>query len=266
MRRAATVVFILALSIHLGAASCRGRIEGGGPIREDVVIAGRIPGTLFLPAAPSGQKALPDRRTAPGPPPVAVLMHAYGTDRSSLSFLARALAESGYAALTVDVRGHLQKQDPDRPRRPAGDFFYANLSAAVDYLRASPLVDGSRIIVMGHSMGARACLEYASRVPGVAGAVMISGALRPGGNLRPPDALFLFASGDHQLLRNNSLQIAASIASVPEIELSRTYGSVAEGTAVRVVEIRDADHASIIESDATAKEILAWVDAIFGRL
>ena len=33
-------------------------------------------------------------------------MHAYGTDRGSLAGLALALAKSGYAALTVDVRGH----------------------------------------------------------------------------------------------------------------------------------------------------------------
>ncbi len=36
-------------------------------------------------------------------------------------------------------------------------------------------------------------------------------------------------------------------------------------TAVRAVEIPDTDHASIISSDAAAKEIVAWVDAIFGR-
>jgi dienelactone hydrolase len=190
-------------------------------------------------------------------------MHGYGTDRGSLAGLARELAASGYAALTVDVRGHLQ--DRDRRGRPAGDFFYANLSAAVDYLRASPRVDGSRIVVMGHSMGARASLEYATRVSGIDGAVMISGALRPEGSHRAPNTLFIFASEDHESLRETSRRLAALVAGVPEIELSRTYGKASEGTAVRAVEIPDTDHASIISSDAAAKEIVAWVDAIFGR-
>jgi dienelactone hydrolase len=223
---AGPLVLALALVIHLGTTSCRGRIERAGPTREDV---------------------------------------AYGTDRGSLAGLARELVESGYAALTVDVRGHLQDRGPDRRGRPAGEFFYANLSAAVDYLRASPRVDGSRIVVMGHSMGARASLEYATRVPGIDGAVMISGALREVGPHRAPNALFVFASGDHAALREKSRRLAAFIAEVPEIELSRTYGKASEGTAVRAVEIPDTDHASIIASDATAREIVAWVDAIFGR-
>jgi dienelactone hydrolase len=43
---------------------------------------------------------------------------------------------------------------------------------------ASPHVDGSRIVVMGHSMGAGASLDYATRVSSIDGAVMISGGSR----------------------------------------------------------------------------------------
>jgi dienelactone hydrolase len=265
MHRAGRLVLALALVIPLGAASCRGRLDRGGPTREDVLIAGRIPGTLFLPQPSEGGTAFPGRPPHPERPPAAVLMHAYETDRDSLSGLARALAESGCAALTVDVRDHLRERDPDRRGRPASDFFYANLSAAVDYLRASPRVDGSRIVLMGHSMGARASLDYATRVPGIDGAVMISGALRPEGPHRAPNALFIFASGDHESLRETSRRLAALVAGVPEIELSQTYGKASEGTAVRAVEIPDTDHGTIISSDAAAKEIVAWVEAIFVR-
>jgi len=259
MRRTATLVSALALVVHLGATSCPSGLERAGTAREDVVLAGGIPGTLFLPevseegAEPSNPVRHSER------PPAAVLVHGLGSNRGSLAALARKLAESGYAALTIDVRS----RDPDRRGLPSGESFYADLSAAVDYLRASPEVDGSRIVVIGHSMGAGASLDYATRIAGVDGAVMISGGSRLDGPNRPRNALFLFADGDPPFIRDHARRTAARVADVPEIELSRTYGILSDGTAVRAVEIPDADHTSIVASDAAASEIVAWLDGIF---
>jgi dienelactone hydrolase len=264
MHRAVTLVSAVALAIHLVATSCLGRLERAGPAHEDVVLAGGIPGTLFLPEPSEGGTAFLDSPPRPERPPAALLMHGFALDRLGLSGLARKLAESGYAVLTIDVQGHGQNRNPYRRSRATGDSFYADLSAAVDYLRASPHVDGSRIVVMGHSMGAEASLDYATRDSGIDGAVMISGGSRLEGPYRPPNALFIFASEDPEFIRDYSRRIAARVATVPEIELSRTYGRAPDGTAVRAVEVPDTDHMSILWSDAAAREIVAWLDGIFG--
>jgi dienelactone hydrolase len=264
MRRTVTVVSAAALVIYLCATSCLGRLERAGPAHEDVVLAGGIPGTLFLPEPSEGGAAFLDSLPRPERPPAALLMHGFASDRLGLSGLARKLAESGYAVLTIDVQGHGQNRNPYRRSRATGDSFYADLSAAVDYLRASPHVDGSRLVVMGHSMGAEASLDYATRDSGIDGAVMISGGSRLEGPYRPPNALFIFASEDPESIRDHSRRLAARTATVPEIELSRTYGRAPEGTAVRAVEVPDTDHLSIIWSDGAAREIVAWLDGIFG--
>jgi len=264
MRRAVMLVSAAALVIHLGATSFLGRLERAGPAHEDVVLAGGIPGTLFLPVPSEGGTAFLDSPPRPERPPAVLLMHGFAMDRLGLSGLARKLAESGYAVLTIDAQGHGQNRNPYRRSRATGDSFYAELSVAVDYLRASPHVDGSRIVVMGHSMGAEASLDYATRDSGIDGAVMISGGSRLEGPYRPPNALFIFASEDPEFIRDHSRRVAARIAGVPKIELSRTHGRAPEGTAVRVVEVPGSDHMRIIWNDAAAKEIVAWIDGIFG--
>jgi len=264
MRLTVTVVSAAALVIYLCATSCLGRLERAGPAHEDVVLAGGIPGTLFLPEPSEGGAAFLDSPPRPERPPAVLLMHGFASDRLGLSGLARKLAESGYAVLTIDVQGHGQNRNPYRRSWATGDSFYADLSAAVDYLRASPHVDGSRLVVMGHSMGAGASLDYATRDSGIDGAVMISGGWRLEGPYRPPNALFIFASEDPEFIRDHSRRLAARIATVPEIELSRTYGRAPAGTAVRAVEVPDTDHLSIVWSDAAAREIVAWLDGIFG--
>jgi hypothetical protein len=50
-----------------------------------------------------------------------------------------------------------------------------------------------------------------------------------------------------------------------EIELGRTYGRPERGDAVRAVEVPGADHQTILFKEAAVAEIVAWLDAAFGR-
>lgn len=86
----------------------------------------------------------------------------------------RWITQNGYAVLTIDVRGHGANHNPfvNDFMRPA---LRPDVKAAVDFLRGSDRVDGSRIIVMGHSMGAGATLDYAANDPDLRGAVIICG-------------------------------------------------------------------------------------------
>jgi dienelactone hydrolase len=264
MQRHMRVVSAVALVVYLVAAAWLGRLEDAGPAHTDVAITGGIPGTLFLPEPSQGSRVFLDAPPRSERPPAVLLMHGFASDRLGVSGLARRLGESGYAVLTIDVQGHGQNRNRYRGSEATGDSFYAELSAAVDYLRASPHVDGSRIVVMGHSMGAGASLDYATRDSGIDGAVLISGGFHLEGPYRPPNALFIFASGDPEWIRGRSRGLAARVAGVPEIELARTYGRAGDGTAVRAFEVADTNHLNIVWSGVAAREIVAWLDGIFG--
>jgi hypothetical protein len=76
--------------------------------------------------------------------------------------------------------------------------------------------------------------------------------------------LLLFAAGDPERVKTRSAAVAEKISGQP-LPLGETRGDFRQGTAVRRVEIPGADHATIIWSDPAFSEIVAWLDAAFGR-
>jgi dienelactone hydrolase len=266
MPRALPWVCGVALLVHLVAAACLGRLERGGPAHAEVALDGGIPATLFLPReGGSSPEAFLDTPPRDARPPAVVLMHGFASDRLGVSTLARRLARGGYAVLTFDARGHGQNRNPFVRSAARSDSFFADYSAAVDFLRGSVLVDGERIAVMGHSMGAAASLDFATRDAGIDATVLISGGRSMHGPHRPPNALFLVASGDPARIQMRSAELAARLADVHEVGIGARYGDVSQGTGVRVVEIGGVDHATIVWSRAATDEIRAWLDEVFGR-
>jgi dienelactone hydrolase len=261
--RAVSVVSGLALVVFLISAAWMGRLERRGPAHADVVLEGDIPATFYLPTE-ADDRAFLDPPPRGQRPPGVVFMHGFSSDRLFASSPARRLAQAGYAVLALDAAGHGQNRNPFRRSWGRPDFFYGDLSAAVDFLRVSPFVDGSRLVVMGHSMGAGSSLDYATRDSGIDGAVMIAGGWTAQGPYRPPNALFIFAEGDPGFIKERSRALAAELAGLESVELGRRYGDFSKGTAVRVYEVAGTDHGRIVWNDATIREIVAWLDASFG--
>jgi dienelactone hydrolase len=266
MAQGVRIASALALGAFLLAAAWLGRLERGGPAHGDLLLAGGVPATLYLPgeATGSGFAVFLDPPPRDERPPAIVLMHGFGADRLSVSGLARRLAASGYAVLAIDARGHGENRNPLRRGFVRADVFQEDLAAAVDFLRASRFVDGTRLVVMGHSMGAGAALDFATRDSGIDAAVLISGGWRLDGPYAPPNALFLVAAGDPAGIRDRAAELVARLAGVEGAEPGRTYGSVAAGTAVRLAVLEGASHASILWSDEALRAMLAWLDAVFG--
>ena len=264
MRRVVQLVFGAAFLVCVGATVVLARRDRNGPAHADLEIAGGIPATLYLPAEPvPGTPMLP----APPPrgerPPAVVLVHGFAGDRIVVSSLARRLAQSGYAVLAIDVRGHGANRNPVPDGRARPDWLFQDLSAAVEYLRGSPYVDGSRIVLMGHSMGAAAALDFATRDSGIDGVVAISGVQTLVGPYRPPNVLFLSASADPPVLRGRTAALAGHLAGVDPAEDGKTYGDLARGTAVRLEEVPGVNHLTIVFSTSAASRILRWLDAVF---
>src|SRR5262245_6902331 len=263
MVRGVRIASTVAFAAFLLATAWLGRLERDGPAHGALVLPGGVPATLYLPTA-SGPTAFLDPPPRGARPPAVVLMHGFAGDRLSLSSLARRLAASGYAVLAIDARGHGENRNPMRRGFVRSDAFYEDVAAAIDYLRLSPFVDGQRLAVMGHSMGAGAALDFATRDSGIDAAILISGGWRLDGPYRPPNALFLVAEGDPPLIRDRAAELVARLAEVPSAELGRTYGSFEAGTAVKLTQVPGADHLSIVWRGDAMGEMVAWLDAVFG--
>ena len=173
MKISRIISIILALLFIVAVARLT-RLENGGPPHAFVMLPGQEPATLYLPGPGYPFYTLFPKPEAQRPPAV-VLIHGFTGDRVLMSGLARRLAENGYAVLAIDVNGHGENRNPFSGGAAASDSLRSNIKNAVDYLRDNQLADGSRIVVMGHSMGAGAALDYATHDPSIKGAVMISG-------------------------------------------------------------------------------------------
>jgi alpha-beta hydrolase superfamily lysophospholipase len=186
MRRIAAGACGLAFLVLAAALVRLGSLERAGNAHADLELAGAIPATLYLPQPGEPHGGLPDPLPPAGRPPAIVLCHGFAGDRAMLSTLARRLVASGYAVLSLDARGHGENRSAFFPGRGRSDHLVEEFSAAVDFLRASPHVDGARLAVMGHSMGAGAALDYATRDSGLDAAVLISGGWVAEGPYRRP--------------------------------------------------------------------------------
>lgn len=264
MRHVALALLAVGLAVVLGASLQLGALERGGPFHADLELAGGIPATLYLPqAADSDGPWLP-----PPPPPgerpaVVVLLHGFSSDRVMMSTLARRIAASGYAVLALDLHGHGANRNPFAAGTGRTDAHFDDVAAAVSFLRTSPHVDGSRLVVMGHSMGATTALDFATRDSAIDGVVAISGGRVLTGPFVPPNALLIWAAGDPPALRAGALALARGIAGDEALAPGATVGELANGHGVRAVEVPGTDHLTVLYSIAAAREIVAWLDAIF---
>ncbi|WP_171075368.1 alpha/beta fold hydrolase [Nonomuraea basaltis] len=253
------------LLVRLGAENW------GGPPRRDVEIAGRIPATVFVPGQPPpGHPAI--GFTLPRPagqrPPVVVIAHGHSADREMMSPIARSLARAGYAVLAFDLAGHGASRTPFSvtPFASEPDRLRADLKAVVDWLGAYPYVDGKRVLLMGHSLGAALVMDFASRDPRPVATIALSGSVNPAlaGPLRPRNALFLVAAGDAQPIHEETMGTARQLAGVTPEE-GRTYGDPQAGQAVRRSLVPGTDHMTVLYSDTAFREAVAWLDTSAGN-
>ncbi len=254
-------IFALITGILLVLATARlAALDAGGPAHAFVNLPGQEPATIYLPGDRNAFfHVIPPAHR----PPAVVLIHGFSADRQSLSSLARRIAQNGYAVLAIDVSGHGANRNPF----PGGfgnlDALRPDVRNAVEFVRRYPLVDGSQIVVIGHSMGAGAVLDYASTDPALKGAVMISGGFSLGSGERPRNALFIFAERDPDFIKNTSSAIAAHLAGASQVEMGKVYGDFQQGTAVEAIQVPKVDHVQIVSSPEATETIVKWLDSAF---
>lgn len=140
-----------------------------GSMAEEVVITA-VDGALLRGWYLSGV------RTDQEPGPAVLVMHGWSSSGGDMLPAARAIGEAGLRTLVIDARGHGRSDRVDHMSMPR---FAEDVDAAVAWLRVRPDVDRGRIALVGHSVGAGACLLAASRDPRIAGVVSVASMAHP---------------------------------------------------------------------------------------
>ena len=180
--RVTAVVLVLAAFLLLLKLNDQ---QQGGPAHGEFSLGDGIPATLYLPVDAEDDGDLPEPLPKGERPPVIVMAHGYSADRASMSGMARSLAEAGYAVVNIDLRGHGSNTHAFR-----GDL-RDDFAAAVDWATTTPWVDGSRLAVLGHSMGAGAALDFATVDNRAKAVVPVSGGWVANDAVTPAHTLFL---------------------------------------------------------------------------
>lgn len=133
---------------------------------EDVVIAGEdglpISGTFYT----NGAR---DTASAEAPQPGVILLHMNGRQRGDWDSFGRQLAQHGYAALAVDMRGHGETGGQRDWDKTTGDLIQVK-----QYLASRAGVDPSRLAIVGASIGANMALVAGDSMDDVTGVALLS--------------------------------------------------------------------------------------------
>lgn len=235
------MVFIVASVVAALLLARLSSQESGGPAHTNAAV-NNVPATLYIPqrvhngefplAPPPGQR-----------PPLVVVAHGFTADQQIMSTISRSLANHGFAVLAIDFRGH-----GSNPHPLQGDII-DDLKAAVDWAETSPYIDKDRIAVLGHSMGASAALEFASRDPRVKAVVPVSGGDVIDDTRVPTNVFFLDAQNDPKQIRDNQNKLAAQLKGK---------------TQLRQLTVKGKDHVTILWSNTAITQTQQWLDGVFG--
>lgn len=248
------IVVCVELAILAGLAVWLIEVDANGPRRIDARLADGRTAILYLPHPAQNSTATANAQ-ASRPLPVAILVSGLGAGPSTMASLGRRLAHNGYASLAIGI--------PLAHFASAGTEVYDDIAAAVDYARASKLVDGSRAVLIGHSAGAGAVTVYATRDHAIGGVILISGGCYLNAGDRLPDALFVFTSRDPEGFRDSCHEVVKNLSGAKHPRFTEVYGDFHSGTAVSEVEIDGESHFSIVGSERTASYVVGWLDRIF---
>jgi dienelactone hydrolase len=239
--RAPTIVFIVAAVLAALLLARLGAQEREGPAHTFASVR-NVPATLYVP-----EKMHDDRFPNPKPvgqrPPLVVVAHGFSADQQIMSTISRSLAAHGFAVLAIDFRGH-----GSNTHAFEGDII-DDLKAALDWADTSPYVDHTRYAVLGHSMGASAALEFASRDPRVKAVVPVSGGDIIDDTRVPTKILFLDAENDPSQIKDRQDELVTELNGKTDL---------------RHVTVKGKDHVTILFSNTAIRETVNWLDDAFG--
>jgi len=168
----------IAAGALFGARSFRRRY--GRPPRRPLPAQPPAPGAVDVELTAANGRALRGwfiaAPGADGARPAALVMHGWGGSSADMAPLLRPLLTAGMHVLLLDARCHGRSDDDEFVSMPR---FAEDLESGLTWLRQRNDVDRSRLVLVGHSVGAGAGLLVASRDNTVAAVVSIASMAHP---------------------------------------------------------------------------------------
>jgi dienelactone hydrolase len=145
--------------------------------------------------------------------PAVLLVHGFGQDRTQWdAFVRERLLPAGFAALTLDLRGHGASKEKAGASLSAEEGwssdpkqFPLDINTAIQWLKARSDVDVNRIAMIGCELGADLAFLASGKYEEVRSAVVISGnagnaeaLAKSAPDFQPHSILFLATQGDSQ--------------------------------------------------------------------
>ncbi len=249
-RRLADLACALVAVAAIGCALSHLGHAGDGTVVSTTRV-GTTPATVYHPAQG-------------GAHPVVVIAHGFAGSQQLMQSYALTLARNGYIAVTFDFPGHGRNPTP-----PTGSITDENgatrtlldsLARVATY--AGTLGDG-HLALLGHSMASDIVVRYAEQHPEIDATVAVSMYSRVVTASQPRDLLIVV--GDWETLLKAEALRAVGLASAPEPPRAfATYGDPAQGTGRRAAFSAHVEHASVLYSQQSEREIVAWLDAVYG--
>ena len=112
----------------------------------------------------------PAQATA-APVPAVLVMHGWGGNAAMMAPVVPPLHAAGFAVLLIDARCHGRSDGEAFTSMPR---FAEDIAAGLAWLRRQPGIDGRRLALLGHSVGAAAALLHASHHHDVRAVVSLS--------------------------------------------------------------------------------------------
>ena len=199
--------------------------------------------------------------------PAVVVIHGY---LGNVGFVevpwAADLANLGAVTLFLDRRGHGKSSGEWWPLPQNAEQHLQELTpdiaAAVAYLRGlAPLVDPSRIALLGHSDGATGAIIAASADWDLAATVALSASVAPWEYLNyvaPRSLLLLYGAEDHFILAETDRQLIRA-STRGYLDGEGQLGSLLNGSARRLERVAGYGHVDLLYSSAARRAALGWL-------
>jgi pimeloyl-ACP methyl ester carboxylesterase len=196
--------------------------------------------------------------------PVVVIAHGFAGSQQLMQPFAVTLARNGYTAVTFDFAGHGRNASSltgsITEAQGATQTLVRETARVIDVSRG--LGDG-RLAILGHSMASDIIIRAAQADRTVKAVVAVS-MFSPVVTASSPANLLVIVGDWEGMLKQEALRVVG-LVSAPAMPLPGvTYGSFANGTARRAAFSPHSEHVSVLYSQNSMGEALAWLDQTFG--
>jgi len=153
---------------------------------------------------------------------IVILVHGLGEHLGRYEYVAKKLNEAGYTTYRYDLRGHGLSEGKRTYFKSYTDIS-DDLNAVFEFVKENN--PGSKIFILGHSMGGHATACFGTRFPGKADGLILAGALTRQNN--ESTGPFPIPLPDDQYLENT---FEEGICSDPEVKVAYINDPLVEKT------------------------------------